>query len=243
MDQPSLDSIARSLDIKYKVLDNLTNAKKTCIARMKLTNMGDIALKNDDGWAIYFCHIRMVEPDTLPDPSEICMKKYGIKFCHINGCLFTLEPLKSFKTLNQNDSLEITFTAEYYSVARSDLMPNWYITCGDLIPRIIQSTCGEDLGYVEPFDTPESWKRYDYKLDSGVRRYDVYDPFSTEVRYEINHVEDLGEAGQLVVPTPYRQTVVSDEWLDLSHQSWCIVATQEVAQEAEFLQGTGSGQE
>ncbi|XP_033746118.1 beta-hexosaminidase-like [Pecten maximus] len=225
MDQSSLDSIANNLDIKYQVTDNVA-ARKSYIAKVILTNTGDVPLKGNGKWAIYFCHIRMVEPLTLPDADQICMEKYGVKFCHINGCLFTLEPLKSFKTLKKNDSLEITFTAEYYSVARSDLMPNWYITCKDLIPRIIQSTQGEDLNYILPFDTPESWKRH---------KWDKYDPFSQEVRYEKNHVDDLGKAGSLVTPIPYRLTVVSDGTLDLSKQSWCIVANQEVMEEAQFL--------
>ncbi|XP_060064623.1 chitobiase-like [Ylistrum balloti] len=226
MDQSSLDSIANSLDIKYQVTDNV-DARKTYIAKVILTNTGDIPLRAAGKWAIYFCHIRMVEPQTLPDADQIRMEKYGIKFCHINGCLFTLEPLRSFKTLNKGDSLEIVFTAEYYSVARSDMMPNWYITCKDLLPRIIQSTQGEDLSYVLPFDTPESWKRH---------KWDKYDPFTPEVRYEKNHVQDLGKAGCLVTPTPHSLIVVSDRTLDLSKQSWCIMAAEDVMQEAEFLQ-------
>lgn len=226
MDQASLDSIASSLDIKYKVIDNV-EARKTYIAKVILTNTGDVPLRGTGKWAIYFCHIRMVEPQTLPDADQICMEKYGVKFCHINGCLFTLEPLRSFKTLQKNDSLEITFTAEYYSVARSDLMPNWYITCKDLVPRIIQSTQGEDLNYILPFDTPDSWKRH---------RWDKYDPFTPGVRYEKNYVEDLGKAGCVVTPTPYGLTELSDGFLDLTKQSWCIVATEELIQEAEFLQ-------
>ncbi|XP_021376103.1 uncharacterized protein LOC110464940 [Mizuhopecten yessoensis] len=225
MDQSTLDYIANTLDIKYKVTDNV-EARKTYIAKMILTNTGDVPLTGKGKWAIYFCHIRMLEPQTLPDADQICMKNYGVKFCHVNGCLFTLEPLKSFKTLNKDESLEITFTAEYYSVARSDLMPNWYITCKDLIPTIIQSTQGEELGYILPFDTPESWKRH---------RWDEYDPFTPEVRYEKNNVEDLGKAGCLVTPTPYRLTLISDGTLDLSKQPWCIVASQDVMQEAEFL--------
>ena len=174
MNQERLDYIASTLDVKYKVLDNLSDGKKSYKARITLTNTGATPFSKDDKWKIYLCHIRKIQPtDTGPDEQTITLKKFGVQFNHINGCLFCLEPLDNFKTLNEGESLDVLIKADYYSVARSDLMPNWYICNGDLNPKIIASTANENLDYVEPFDTPKAWKRFDYKLDNGTKRYDM----------------------------------------------------------------------
>lgn len=56
-------------------------------------------------WALYFCHIRMIEPDTMmiddgtsvnPDGVIIGKPNYGLRLFHVNGCLFKIVPTKDF---------------------------------------------------------------------------------------------------------------------------------------------------
>ncbi|KAJ8301462.1 hypothetical protein KUTeg_020449 [Tegillarca granosa] len=151
----------------------------------------------------------MVEPSILPDPNEVQLKQYGIKFIHVNGCLFRIEPLKNFKTLNKNDSVEIIF-----KVLKAD-----------------------ELSYVEAFDEPCKWKRFDYVLDSGLKRQDKYNPWTPEVRFEHNKVEDLKKPGKLVIPTPLKITTNGGN-VSLSDGEWTVQADQGLDREINFLKYT-----
>ena len=232
MNQDILDNLAETLDIKYQVLDNLKDGKKIYRASMTLTNNSIHPLKFGK-WGIYFCHIRMLEPGSCPGRDGCEMENYGIKFVHINGCLFKLCPLKNFKTLKKGDSLEIKFKAQYFSVARSDLMPNWYFLYPNLKPCLIKSTVGEEMSFVQPFDTPAKWKRFDYVLDSGAKRYDHYNPYNLLERFERNRCEDVKSINP-VIPTPISVTM-KEEVVDI--KDWVIVADEELTNEAAYLAG------
>ena len=232
MNQEILNDLAEALDVKYQVLDNLKDGKKIYRASITLTNNSEHSLKYGK-WGIYFCHIRMLEPGSLPGPDGCEMENYGIKFVHINGCLFKICPLKNFKTLKKGDSLEIKFRAQYFSVARSDLMPNWYFLYPKLKPCLIKSTVGEEMSFVQPFDTPAKWKRFDYVMDSGARIYDRYNPYNLQERFERNK---SGEVKSLkpVIPTPV-SVDMKDEMVVI--KDWEIVAGEELCNEAAYLAG------
>ncbi|KAK3103352.1 hypothetical protein FSP39_018661 [Pinctada imbricata] len=235
MDQKSLDEIADTLQIKYGVIDNLIDGKLTYRAHLTLTNTGSVPLTSAGKWKIYFCHIRMVEPATLRDRNEVSLFEYGVCFSHVNGWLFALQPLKDFKTLNKGESLDISFNAQHYSVARTDAMPNWYMEAEGLKPRLVKSTCGEELSYIEPFDTPQKWKRFDYKMDSGVHRKDQYNPFTAQERYEKYNVDDLGKAGLTIIPTPVEIKLPDGEPLCLTEGDWVLYHEKGLEKEANFL--------
>ena len=57
------------------------------------------------------------------------------------------------------------------------------------------------MTFVQPFDTPEKWKRFDYLMDTGARRYDHYNPYNLQERFDRNK---CGEVKSLkpVIPTP-----------------------------------------
>lgn len=235
MNQVILDDIANTLDVKYQVLDNLKDGKKIYRASITLTNNSDHALKYGK-WGIYFCHIRMLEPSALPGRDGCEMDKFGIKFIHINGCLFKICPMKNFKTLNKGDSLEIKFKAQYFSVARSDLMPNWYLLHPKLKPCLIKSTVGEEMKFVQPFDTPEKWKRFDYVLDSGAKRYDRYNPYNMQERFDRNKCGDV-KSLKPVIPTPV-YAEMKEATVEI--KDWVIVAREELFNEASYLAGKQS---
>nr|KAG5708761.1 hypothetical protein BaRGS_031915 [Batillaria attramentaria] len=154
---------------------------------------GDTELKFGN-WAIYFSHIRMIEPGRLPSEDGITLD-CGLHLYHINGCLFRLRPTNSFRPLKKGDRLTIPFRGQYYSVARSDILPNWYLAAAGLTSKVLACTAGESLDFVRPFDRPAKWKRFDYILGTNrKRRYDFYDPFTPEVRFAKNGAKDLRKA-------------------------------------------------
>jgi hexosaminidase len=75
----------------------------------------------------------------------------------------------------------VRFLSENFSVARTDVFPNWYLVAPGLEPRTVVNTAGESLDWVGDFDSENKWKRYDYKI-TGAEAHDRYDPFSPAVR-------------------------------------------------------------
>ncbi|GAB1600901.1 uncharacterized protein LOC115210690 [Argonauta hians] len=241
MDQKSLDLLAETLDIYYEVLDNIEQGRKIFKAAITLTNHCSIPLKAGP-WAIYLCHIRLIEPKYLSKNSFAELTEFGVKFSHVNGSLFKLEPLESFKTLSIDNSIKIIFVAQYYSVAKTDVLPNWYMTYADLIPRIIKCTADEDLNFVGQFNKPSQWKRYDYELLDGKRRFDIYDPFTPKVRFERNlsayDSKNWQEDIKPIIPTPLQMVYNQTKGVHLREGNW-VIYTKDVnlSKEAEYLSG------
>ena len=190
-------------------------------------------------WAIFFSHIRMIEPGQLPRKDGIILAD-GFHLLHINGCLFRLQPMPDFRPLKRGQAVTIPFRGQFYSVARSDVLPNWYLAAQGLEPKVIASTAGESLDFVAPFDIARKWKRFDYTLSSSrKRRYDFYDPFTPEVRFERNAVKGHGEVMRLVIPTPVsvREDEAAPPPLKFEGVQWTVGYDPAFKQEAEYLAG------
>ncbi|XP_052285856.1 beta-hexosaminidase-like isoform X2 [Dreissena polymorpha] len=234
MDQATLDEFGETLGISYKVIDNLSDGKKTYTAQIVLTNNCDKELKYED-WAIYFCHLRMIEPDHLPHSTWYDIKDAGVKFTHVNGCLFKLSPTEKFKTIKKGDTVKLQFKAQHFSVARSDIMPNWYLLFPTLRPVLIKCTIGEDLAFVEPFDTEEAWKRFDYELQDGSTRYDHYNPYNLLERFDRNKCVDPGPTGTTVLPRPLKMSVNEESRVQILPEKWILCADEELDNERQIL--------
>ncbi|XP_005092291.1 beta-hexosaminidase [Aplysia californica] len=239
--QKELDVLASTLGLKYQVEDNLSGGRALFSASITLTNRCDIPLKyytESTSWRIFFCHLRMVEPTYLPLDDSVDLQYAGVRFAHLNGSIFSLSPLKNFKTLEKGDSVLIKFNGQHYSASRTDILPNWYIQVDGLEPRIIKSTEGESLDFVGDFDSPKKYKRFDYVLASGKRRYDTYQPFSPEVRFlrYLSPKED-DDSLQQVVPTPASFQKKSDKSIDIYSGGWKIMLCEDAdfLNEAQFL--------
>ena len=61
--QDNINYIANNLHIRYDVIDNL-GSDSTFEAQLTLTNDGSEPISKGD-WAVYFCSIRLVEPEHL----------------------------------------------------------------------------------------------------------------------------------------------------------------------------------
>ena len=46
------------------------------------------------------------------------------------------------------------------SIAKSDVPPNWYVTLPGGYAKILESTRGEGMQFVERFDHPKKWKKH-----------------------------------------------------------------------------------
>ncbi|XP_013390455.1 uncharacterized protein LOC106158882 [Lingula anatina] len=218
--QQTLDYIGENLEIRYDVIDNTVDTWKTYDAQILLTNKGLEAIEKGD-WAIYFCHIRLIEPENLPYPDGLAYKTAGIEIYHIKGCLFKLQPDDGFKTLSGGQRHDIKFKGQYWTVAVTDVMPNWYVASSNssLSPRVIQSTSGESLNFVSPLDSSVKWKRYYYE-----DLKDYYDPYTPEKRYKLNDISNLGKSPMEVIPKPVEMTVDSNAMLDLGSGDWMLYA-------------------
>ncbi|PVD24702.1 hypothetical protein C0Q70_15187 [Pomacea canaliculata] len=84
LNQEELDELAATLDIQYAILDNLTGGHDTYTAAITIANKGETQLQFGN-WAIYFSHIRMIEPEHLPCKGGVNLPG-GLNLCHINGC-------------------------------------------------------------------------------------------------------------------------------------------------------------
>jgi len=149
---------------------------------------------------------------------------------HINGYLHELTPTQHFPNLLPDGKVEVDLSATSVIVAKTDVMPNWYVVAGGLEPRILDSTKGESLKFVGSFNSASQWKR---------SAQDLYDPFTPEKRYEINDIADLKRPGSLIIPTPLVLKYVSkSQRVDLGDENWNIVAHRGLDKEAQYLAGT-----
>ena len=170
--------MASHLDIRYDVVSNFPYDTSAFDAQITLINTGNEAIKQGS-WEIHFSHIRMIEPDHMPNPDGYQLGNSGLKVYHINGCAFKISPIASFQTIQPNGQLVVNFKAQNWEVVRTDVMPNWYVVGEGLTARTILSTSGESLSFVGDFDKQEKWKRY-----WSHNKKDYYNPYTPQDRLQ-----------------------------------------------------------
>ena len=215
------------MEVRYDVLDNL-ESDLTFLSQITLTNKGQTPIKRGD-WAVYFCNIRLMESEHLKhNPAGYVIPgNYGIRFTHINGCLHKIETTSDFKDIAVGESFTFKFQADYWSVARTDVMPRWYVTAEGLSPRVIKNTDDEELGFVGNFDTKEKWKRF---------TEDVYNPYSPEDRYDMYVISDLGSAPISVISTPVEMNTDAENHVAIT-SDWTVYIQAGLENEAAPLKG------
>ena len=205
----------------------MQNSWKSYRVRLTLKNDGSAPIRRGD-WAIFLCHIRVIEPDhTKHNDAGYVIPGSGLRVYHINGCQHKFEPTHDFVDIAAGQTRQVEFDAENWAVARTDVMPNWYVAAPGLRARTITSTSGEELSFVGAFDSPNKWKRF------GPDRFNPYTP---QQRFHINDVTDLHGPGQLVVPSPSEiKGYDRARTVNLGTGDWSIHAAGELANEARFL--------
>ncbi|XP_020912807.1 uncharacterized protein LOC110250538 [Exaiptasia diaphana] len=225
--QSTLDYIAGNLGIRYDVLDNLQDTWKTYVIKLSLSNNGPQTISTGN-WALFFCHIRVVEPEfTKHNPKGYVLPGYALRVTHINGCQHKLEPTAEFKPLSPGETRAIKMKSEFWAVAKTDVMPNFYVAADGLKARTITSTSGESLDFVGDFTKPQQWKRA-----TG----DKYDPYTPQKRFSINDINDLKRPGLLVVPSPSEVSgYQAGRRVNLMTGDWSIVADKSLERERRYL--------
>lgn len=221
VDQAYLDDIASCLDIQFDVLSNKEGA---CHIRLTFTNKGRHNITSGN-WAIYFSCLRILS--NRADPFVMSRKEISVS--HVNGYLQVIKPTKTFLDLVPSGKTKLDLTAYGSIVAKTDVMPNWYITAPGLKPRIIKSTKGESLKFVGSFDSALKWKRSEL---------DNFNPFTPEKRFDMNNVVDLKGPGKLILPTPVvLKNGSSFKMMDLKDGKWMVISQKGLEDEGQYLSG------
>ncbi|XP_046350297.2 uncharacterized protein LOC124131228 [Haliotis rufescens] len=224
--QDMLDNFAQTLQVRWKVKDNIEFDNRY-FAEVTLKNAGSFILSKTGQWNIYFDCIQMIEPDVLPRPEGAVLDGQGVKVTHLQGSHFRLEPTDTFLDLPSNTSRKIKFYVQYWEVAKTSIMPNWYFMAPGLVPKVIQSTVGEELSFVDDFIKPQQVKRY---------ATDRYAPFTPQERYRRNHLTDSSDNGEVrIIPKPLNMTVVKEESLTINADTWRVYALDSLSNEANYF--------
>jgi len=227
-DGESVAYLAASLDITYEVVQNYPGQYPQM--RMNWTNAGPSVISTRP-WAVFLTHPADMEPASLR-PDGALLGSTGLKVFHVNGALLRIEPTNAFQPLGPGQTLPIPFTVAYGQAARMYIYPNWYAasqdsTCDDA--AVIVSTTSEDLSFVTPFTRPQQWKR---------SSSDLYNPYTPLERYNLDYVNDFGEAPYRLIPTPAEQLWDPERTINLKDPNWVIMEPlPQLASEAQYLSG------
>lgn len=211
--QSSVDYIGRYLNIKF-THDNLARSGDHFSVTLQLQNNGLLPITSDGKWSIFFHLIRRIEPVKKVADGYI-LTDSGFKVKHLLGNLFRLYPVDGlFKPLLPGKMIVVKLEATYWQCSRFDVMPNWYVSAPGLQPRYLESTKGESLSFVGPSDSKRKWKR-NYE--------DLFDPYTAEVRYDINKDVKIESNVPHVLPTPLKITYPDNTKMTFGGPNWVIV--------------------
>ncbi|MBU2869220.1 family 20 glycosylhydrolase [Colwellia sp. E2M01] len=205
--QKDLDNIAKNLDVNYRVVTNIPSDK--CDSKVadgacfevELTFTAQKALAAKD-WSIYFSQIAPIQ--------SFESDEFSVK--HINGDLHQISLKDSFTGFDEGEEKTLNFRAMFWSLAESDVMPNYIITAPGLDARVIESTVPyidketglEVVPHVEAFtDVDTQFKR---------SAEDNTQWLTSAALYKRNAVlvENKMAIAQAIIPTP--KSVVIDEY-------------------------------
>ena len=131
----SAEAFANNLAIKYQVVTNRSgeNCDKSqtdglCFkAQIHLHSNVDFAAPD---WQIYFSNMAPVQQES----SDL------FDITHVNGDLHRITPTKKFERFSAGDSYTINFTAGFWHLSQTDMMPNYYLVVGNAPAITITST-------------------------------------------------------------------------------------------------------
>lgn len=231
--QAEVNNIAENLNVTIHVLNNLFEEYQHT-SRITLSNLGSVPIAYGN-WMIYFYNFGIIEAERMLKNHTVLVADEKFQINHINGELYCLVPTTKFEAILPSKSTRIYLTDRGHMNLHSYAFPNWYVVGRGALPRIIKSTRGESLDFVDPLNTPAQWK---------AGKNDLYNPIKPLERYTGNSaVSSSPKYAKLVIPTPLRLTVqaVSGDQtqplLQLERATWTITYDDVLRQEAEYLSG------
>ncbi|KAL4239992.1 hypothetical protein ACF0H5_000788 [Mactra antiquata] len=217
-DQHLVDYIAEHVTVKVHVVDNTALIDGYVQEYVSLSNTGSMDISNGD-WKIYHNSLYGKRDEEL---------HCGLRNHHALGGLYYLTPNgDKFKTFKAGETLVCIIHNRYSLAARSDYMPNWYVTSNDAEPKTVVSTMGEGINYVEDFDSYLRWKH---------GKTDQYKPYSPEERYDMYKMYDSPKYNPYkIVPTPWSVTSNRRVVMTFNIEEWMIVYSDAFKFESTYL--------
>ena len=237
--QADIDTLAGSLDVKYRLVTNIPTDKcnqdvsdGACFeVELSFTAAKDITATD---WSIYFSQISPIQSS----------ESQWFDVRHINGDMHQITLKDSFNGFVAGETKTLLFRANFWSLSETDALPNYIITSDGLTAKVIESTkvkydleTGlEILPYVVPYtDVAKHFKR-------GAS--DKTKWLSPEALYERNQsVADQNiEITHQIIPTPASLKVVEQGHLDISKGltiQWNNVDEQDVSSAVDRLEKLG----
>ena len=232
--QATLDYISKNVRITYTVLDNLRCGQRFghggyYLTTITMFNGGQLSVP-PTRWQLHGYFLRLVEPSHYPYKYGIYITDCGLKLSHLGGNLYRFEPAGGlFNGLLPGANLTCTLQVQGFQVARTDSMPNWFVTGMNLIPKTIQSTVGEEIQYVSEFSQARQYLR---------RKDDKFQPYSVAQRYDMfSSTKGSVNPVSNIIPTPLEVTVDQLRAMDFSTNTWAIVRSASFKQELVYLSG------
>ncbi|XP_059156889.1 uncharacterized protein LOC131941590 isoform X2 [Physella acuta] len=223
--QDDLNLMARVLKVSWTVVTNTEEVERYNVELTLQNDATNLSLSYGP-WKIYFDCIYMIEPDLLGAGGNrsALLVGQGVKVTHVQGTFFILEPSPAFSPMPPKSKRKFFFKVQFWSVSRTDNMPNWYLAQQGFEPAIIEST--RDLSYVADKTTPAQWKRFNY---------DYFNPFTSQERYDRNYIPLAADDTEVrILPKPVSLQVKSSSKLTIDI-TWYIGYVGQLASEASYL--------
>ena len=232
--QRDIDNFSENVILKYTVEDNLITGDYFgtpgyYFASFSLLNTGNEAIPARR-WELYGYFFRLIEPKSYPYENGFYIDSCGLKAYHITGMLYKFVPSGDYYTpVMPGEFKTCVLKVAGFQVARTDSMPNWYITGNNLVPKIISNTQGESLSYVSNFKLPRQYKR---------RKDDPYSPMTAVERYKLYETrKEMDIEAHPVIPQPLEIKQLKDKSIDWNTETWRIVNNQFFTEEIKYLAG------
>lgn len=129
------------LDIYWSLLKNGVprgDAGQGYTAKFTIENNSEKALDNKN-WAIYFHQPKRVVPESGSE---------NVKFTHINGDFFKVEPTDSFKILQKGEEVSFTYMSDAWAIKMQDAPNGIYIVFKDSTGKELTPEVIENVTYV-----------------------------------------------------------------------------------------------
>ncbi|MGL6121427.1 MAG: family 20 glycosylhydrolase, partial [Shewanella sp.] len=133
--QAQLQQLGDTLGVTYRVVTNIPDEQcnkaladgRCFVAEIDFVPGMDFASPD---WSIYFSQMRPVQS----------VQSDEFTLTHVKGDLYRIAPTAAFAGFNKGEKKTLRFRGEWWQLAETDAMPNYYLVAEQLAPVLIAST-------------------------------------------------------------------------------------------------------
>lgn len=205
----SAEQFASSLEITYQVVTNRSDDNCDKSQTDGLCFQAQLHLQSDvdfvaTDWQIYFSNMAPVQQES----SEL------FDITHVNGDLHRITPTDKFDRFVARESYSINFTAGFWHLSQTDMMPNYYLVVGNSPAITITSTIpviSEQTGLeLLPHSVALSLQDKHFKRTKD----DLTQPATASWLFKQNQASYKSvEVSSSILPTPKKVTVFNESGL------------------------------